>query len=456
MRPCQVRAMSDLVSMMPRYEAYKDSGVEWIGKIPVHWEILRLKNLAHLNPSLSAKDKKQNQIAIFLPMEKVSSDGKVDFSNKKYSHDLINGFTHFKKNDIIVAKITPCFENKKGACLNNMPTLLGFGSTEFHVLRKKSCSDSKFIYYLTKSHLFMNLGERLMTGSAGQKRVPSEFVNTFPVAAPSLLEQKTIANFLDCKTAKIDQAVAIKEQQIQLLKERKQILIQTAVTKGLDPDVPMRDSGVEWIGEIPEHWQAKRLKYLFTEYNKRTETGSETLFSLRMEKGLIPHNDVSDKHIADENLINYKVVNPGQLVMNRMRAAIGIFGLAHNYGLVSPDYSVFNIYHQVCADYYLLMFKTSLLGTQFRLNSRGMGTGSSGFMRLYTENFGDIKIPYPSLDEQKIIVNHIQIQSDKIDKTIAIQKQMIDKLKEYKATLINSAVTGKIKVPQIVEAKAVE
>ena len=103
----------------------------------------------------------------------------------------------------------------------------------------------------------------------------------------------------------------------------------------------------------------------------------------------------------------------------------------------------------------MLMFKTKLLGTQFRLNSRGMGTGSSGFMRLYTENFGDIKIPCPSLKEQKSIVSHIHTQSAKIDKAIDIQAQMIEKLKEYKATLINAAVTGKIKVPDPAESKVV-
>jgi type I restriction enzyme S subunit len=211
----------------------------------------------------------------------------------------------------------------------------------------------------------------------------------------------------------------------------------------------MRDSGVEWIGEIPAHWEVTRLKYVFSETNERTKTGQEVLFSLRMEQGLVPHNDVSDKQIADDNLIDYKIIRPGQMIMNRMRAAIGIFGLADKFGLVSPDYAVFNIGQNAFPEYFLRLFKTPLIGEQFRLNSKGLGTGSSGFMRLYTESFGDIKIPLPPRAEQASIVDHIETQSTKIDQAIAIQQQQIDKLKEYKATLINSAVTGKIRVPEV-------
>ena len=170
------------------------------------------------------------------------------------------------------------------------------------------------------------------------------------------------------------------------------------------------------------------------------------MLSLRMERGLVSHNEVSDKPIPEENLIDYKIVQSGQLVMNRMRAAIGIFGVANSYGLVSPDYAVFDISDDASPDYFLRLFKTTLMGTQFRLNSRGMGTGSSGFMRLYTENFGNIAVPFPPKDEQTAILGHIGKESERLEDAITLQQQQIDKLKEYRATLINSAVTGKIKV----------
>lgn len=220
--------------------------------------------------------------------------------------------------------------------------------------------------------------------------------------------------------------------------------------QGLDPNVPMKDSGIDWIGNIPEHWEVVKLKHLFSENTQRTKTGNEILFSLRMELGLVPHDDVSDKPIPAENLVDYKIVKSGQLVMNRMRASIGIFGLASDFGLVSPDYAVFDVAETVRADYYLALFKMPLMWTQFRLASKGMGTGSSGFMRLYTDEFGDIKVAKPPKQEQESLMQFIEKTNISTAAGVEHIQFQIEKLKEYKTTLINSAVTGKIKVPGVV------
>jgi type I restriction enzyme S subunit len=268
---------------------------------------------------------------------------------------------------------------------------------------------------------------------------------------PPIEEQFLIVEFLDQKLKKADSAIQVKERQIERLKERKQILTQQVVTRGLDPRATMRDSGIEWIGEIPTHWEILRLKYLFNEKNERTKTGEETLLSLRMELGLVPHDDVSDKTITNENLVDYKIVRPGQMVMNRMRAAIGIFGVSSRFGLVSPDYAIFDIKERANPSFFLKLFKLPLLGTQFRLGSKGLGTGSSGFMRLYTEEFGTIKVAVPPIDEQSEILQFINSISEQLDYACTLLHQQITKLKEYKSTLTNSAVTGKIKVPGVVE-----
>lgn len=439
--------MTELLSVMPRYKAYKDSGVAWIGEIPKSWVLIRGSYIFKI---INKRSKNGNE-ALLTVSEHHGVKLRAESNVNMFMAESYVGYKICYPGDLVINSL---WAWSRGLGFSNIH---GIVSTAYSVFRPDTFKyDKSFLNYLLRTKKYV---DQYFIASKGiwisRLQLSDSAFLKIPILSPPISEQTTIANFLDCKTTKIDQAVTIKEKQIQLLKERKQILIQTAVTKGLDPNVPMADSGVEWIGQVPSHWAVKRLKYLFTECNKRTETGSETLFSLRMEKGLIPHNEVSDKHISDENLINYKLVFPGQLVMNRMRASIGIFGLATDSGLVSPDYAVFNTHTQICAEYYLLMFKTKLLGTQFRLNSRGMGTGSSGFMRLYTENFGDIKIPCPSLKEQKSIVSHIHTQSAKIDKAIAIQEQIIEKLKEYKATLINAAVTGKIKVPDPAESKVV-
>lgn len=263
---------------------------------------------------------------------------------------------------------------------------------------------------------------------------------------PPLPEQRAIAAFLDGKCATIDEAVRIKEEQIRLLRERRQILIQQAVTRGLNPDAPMKDSGIDWIGQIPAHWEAIPLKRLFRERNERTKTGEETLLSLRMVEGLVPHDDVSDKAISDADLIDYKKVFPGQMVMNRMRASIGLFGIVGQAGLVSPDYAIFDMRDDLYGPFFLNLFKIDQMGTRFRLSSRGLGTGSSGFMRLYTDDFGAISVPVPPSAEQKEIVDYIAGVEDKIGGAISLKQTQITALREYKTSLINAAVTGKIKV----------
>ncbi len=202
-----------------------------------------------------------------------------------------------------------------------------------------------------------------------------------------------------------------------------------------------RDSGVDWIGDVPSDWGVKRLKFLFSETNARTRTGQETLYSLRMNEGLVPHDEVSDKPIAPEDLVDYKLIAPGQVVMNRMRAAIGIFGVAPASGLVSPDYAIFDVVPDVDAHFFLRVFKTNLMGTRFRLASKGLGTGSQGFMRLYTEEFGDIKVAVPPLKVQREIVQAIDEKTAEIDEAIGKKRRLIELLSEQKAILINRAVT---------------
>ncbi|QBQ56395.1 restriction endonuclease subunit S [Nitrosococcus wardiae] len=429
---------------MPKYQAYKDSGMEWIGEVPAHWDVVTLGSI--LKP-VSIKNCPE------LPLLSITREQGVILRNKENKDENHN----FIPDDLSNYKLVE--EGQFG--INKMKAWqgsygvsehIGIVSPAYYVFSFLRHVNPRFFHLAIRSKLYISFFASASDGvRIGQWDLSKTRMKEIPFLMPSMAEQTAIATFLDRKTAQIDQAASIKERQIALLKERKQILIQNAVTRGLNSDAPMRDSGVEWIGEIPAHWGAMKLKYLFKEVNERTKTGKEVLFSLRMEQGLIPHDEVSDKFISDENLVDYKIVRPGQMVMNRMRAAIGIFGLVAKHGLVSPDYAVFEIDAKAHPEFFLRLFKLPLLGTQFRLNSKGLGTGSSGFMRLYTENFGDIKVAVPPKEEQIAIVSHIETESAKLDKGITLLQQQIAELKEYKAILINSAVTGKIKVPGVEE-----
>ncbi|MHA1290992.1 MAG: restriction endonuclease subunit S, partial [Candidatus Thorarchaeota archaeon] len=215
----------------------KDSGIEWLGEIPEHWAVKKLKYVSIINPSKSDSQYNHNDTAIvtFLPMERVGVDGSFDKTLQKPINELWNGFTYFEEGDVIVAKITPCFENGKGAYLEGLGSEVGFGSTEFHVLRAiDGTSCAKFLYYLTKSEAFRQMGQELMYGAAGQKRVPTEFLYEFICAIPNCDEQVEIVGYIDRQLSEMTNACSKAEKQIQLLQEYRTALISEAVTGKID------------------------------------------------------------------------------------------------------------------------------------------------------------------------------------------------------------------------------
>lgn len=216
----------------------KNSGIEWLGEVPEHWGIKRLKYLAQINPTKSNCEYTQDsdELVTFLPMEKVSEEGDVNSEFKKPINELWNGLTYFRENDIIVAKITPCFENGKGAILRNLGSKIGFGSTEFHVIHpRENKINQMFLYYATRTHIFKKLGEASMTGAAGQKRVPSSFIENYFVGVPKGLdEQQSIVNYIEKESDKMSKIIQTAEKQITFLQEYRTALISNAVTGKID------------------------------------------------------------------------------------------------------------------------------------------------------------------------------------------------------------------------------
>jgi len=214
----------------------KDSGIEWLGAIPAHWDIKRLKWIADLNPNstLERTSLSADTPVTFLPMGRVGTEGQIDAGEKVEASKVWNGYTFFRRGDILVAKITPCFENGKGAYLNSLPTDVGFGSTEFHVLRAKPSVHPLFLYRITTDFAFRQSGTESMTGAAGQQRVSADFVANYQIPLPSLDEQAAIATFLDRETAKLNSLVAKVHRAIELIKELRATLISAAVTGKID------------------------------------------------------------------------------------------------------------------------------------------------------------------------------------------------------------------------------
>ncbi|KWV59355.1 hypothetical protein AS026_28635 [Rhizobium altiplani] len=422
----------------PTYDSYKDSGVEWIGDVPDQWLVEPGRQCLYENRDRNTGMKESTVLSL--------SYGRVIVKDEDKLTGLVpesfETYQVVQPGDIII----------RGTDLQNDTTSLRTGlakdkgiiTSAYINLRPKAEIDPVFLHYLLHSYDVKKVFYAL--GSGLRQNLSYDDFKYLRLPIPSPPEQRAIVAFLDEKCAKVNEAVRIEEEQIALLRERRQILIHQAVTRGLNPNAPMKDSGIEWIGQIPANWGVVPLKRLFRERNDRSTTGAETLLSLRMNEGLVPHNDVSDKPIGADALKDYKKVFAGQLVMNRMRASIGIFGIVTSSGIVSPDYAIFDIAPRASGDFFLQLFKTGVMGEQFRNASRGLGTGSSGFMRLYTDDFGAISVALPPLTEQGAIVLHINNLSEQIGDAVRLKEGQIAVLKEFKSSLINEAVTGKIKV----------
>lgn len=238
----------------------KPSGISWLGDIPEHWEVTRLRQVVATNPSKSesAEILRQNSLVSFLPMERVSVDGQIDPCKQVPASFVWNGLTYFRRGDVIVAKITPCFENGKGAYLYLLPTDIGFGSTEFHVLRPSAKITGHYLRLITSGQMFLKNGANVMTGSAGQQRVPTDFIKNYPIPLPPLKEQEQIFKRVSEEVSELSKIITRTEREIALLREYRTRLIADVVTGKLDvrkaakklPEETV-ESGIIDEGEIP-------------------------------------------------------------------------------------------------------------------------------------------------------------------------------------------------------------
>lgn len=375
----------------------------------------------------------------FLPMEAIGEQGELDVSLVRDIADVQTGYTPFFDGDVLIAKITPCFENGKGALVRGTLNGAGFGTTELHVLRPGPNLDGRFLYYVSVSEPFRKLGEAGMTGAAGQKRVPEDFVRDFRIGLPPLPQQRAIAAYLDRETVRLDALVAAKERVLGLIAEKRRALITRAVTRGLDPHAPLRDSGIPWLGEIPTYWQTRRVAWLFRERDERDEPGLP-LLEVSINAGVVVREFSEDRiesTAADFN--SYKVTRQGDVVFNKMRMWQGAVGIAPEDGLVSPDYTVAAPTGALSSAYAGQLFRTEAFSAECARRSHGIVWDR---LRLYWEGFRDIEVPLPPADDQRTILAHVEKEKAKLDALRSATERTVALLKERRAALIAAATGG--------------
>ena len=417
---------------MKRYSEYKDSGVKWIGEIPGHWDTPRIKSVAIFNPSKSTVN---YQKVGYAPMDCIRcgniTAGIIDYKK------LPTGLTYFENEDIVVAKVTPCFENGNIAIAKNLHNGCAYGSSELFVFRCYGV-ENRYLFYYMQDEKFKHKCCSTMTGTGGLKRISSSFIRNAFIPLPPLPEQEAIVTYLDTKVAKIDEYIAIAEKKIAALEELKQTIIAEAVTRGIHKDVPMKDSGVKWIGMIPEHWKVNKIRSHFKE--RRVKVSDKDFQALSVAKiGIVPQLEDACK---TDNGDNRKQVLKGDFVVNSRsdrKGSCGISPLDGSVSLINIVLRPFNILQE----YVHYLFRSHNYIEEFYRNGRGIVAD------LWTTRYSEmrnIQIPVPPLYEQQEIVTYLDSKVANINQLCQAERSQIEKLKEYKQRLISDVVTGKVKV----------
>lgn len=425
---------------MKTYNTYKKSGVEWLGEIPEHWEILPGLSFIYEN-----KDRNKGMIrnvVLSLSYGKIRVKGENELTG--LVPESFETYQFVNKGDLIFRPTD--LQNDTVSLRSSISEYEGIITNAYLNLRFRPKANSKFYHYFFRSidnnKIIYGLGSGL------RQNISYLDFRRFQFPFPPLDEQTAIAHFLDDKTTKIDQAIAIKQKQIELLKERMQILIHKAVTRGLNDKVKLKNSGVEWIGEIPEHWEVKKVKYLLKERNERSKNGLEPLLMMSQVHGLVVRSEFHSKAEVAQSSEGNKVVYKNDLVFNKLKAHLGVFfksTIEYN-GIVSPDYAVYQSTGVINDLKFLeLLFRNPEYIKEFICRATGI---VEGLIRLYTADLFDIHVAIPSKEEETEILEFIKTATTKIATAISIKEQEIEKLKEYKMSLIDGVVTGKVRVMQ--------
>ena len=396
----------------------RDSGVEWMGKVPENWNIVALKFLCSMQSGKT------------LSSEQISEEGKYPV----YGGNGLRGYYSEANTfgDYLLV-------GRQGALCGNVHHVQGeFWATEHAVVTKCSVlSDVRYMYYLL---LGMNLNQYASNTAAQPGLAVSQIINVKTCLAP-IQEQKLIAVVLDEKCSQVDALIANVQAQIEKLKAYKQSLITEVVTKGLDHTVPMKDSGFEWIGEIPAHWEIKRGKVLFEESDARSADGSEELLTVSQYTGITPRSQKNVNMFEALTLEGYKLCDVGDIAANTMWLWAGAIGVSAYSGVISPSY---NVYRQKAENFvpsYLdCLLRAPMLVQEYASRSTGIRASR---LRLYPKDFLDIMFPVPPVDEQQDIMSVLSEKFAAVDKLIAIKKSKIEKLEQYRKSLIYEYVTGK-------------
>ena len=416
-----------------QYPSYKNSGVEWLGDVPEHWQQKPIW-------SLFKRIKRTNfpterLLSVYRDYGVIPKDSRDDNHNRA-SEDL-TPYQLVCANDLVINKMKAW----QGSIA--ISELRGIVSPAYYIYQPKAEYHSKYIHFLIRSAYYIQSYKNYSKGiRVNQWDLESEAFTHIDLLLPSLDEQQKIVAFLDTETTRIDNLIAKQEKLIELLEEQRKSIISHAVTKGLNPNAPMKDSGVEWLGEVPEDWEVKRFGYIFTE-NKKKNIGLIETNVLSLSYGNIKEKNIDDnKGLLPESFETYQIIEPNDIVFrftdlqNDKRSLRNAISKYH--GIITSAY--IGVKTKENADFYNYLFRAYDLQKVFY----SMGDGMRQSLKM--DELNKMPIVLPKIEAQERIVKFINEENQRINNLVVKQKNLIEKLKEYRASIISHAVTGKIDV----------
>jgi type I restriction enzyme S subunit len=420
---------------MERYKEYKDSGVQWIGEIPSHWTLRRIKYVF-------SELKEKSEEGLETPLSLSKESGIIPFDEKKNKTMESASYVGGK----IVHKGEIVF-NRFKARLFAVSGYDGIVSSDYAVYKCSKIASSEYMVKLFGTDMYREAFNRKASGIGdGFSRLYSDDLFAMYSIFPPLAEQEKIVNYIESKTSKIDAYIAEKEKEVQLLNELKEAEIAKVVTQGLNLDVKMKDSGISWIGMIPEHWETKRAKFMFFKNKRARRPEDEVITCFRDGQVTLRKNRRVTGFTESEKYDGYQGIRKGDLVIHQMDAFAGSVGVSDSDGMGTSVYHCctpigdYNVY------YYAYLIRQMALSGFIQSLYKGIRERSSDFSFPV---FGNQYLTIPPRIEQDAIVNYINEKCSKINSLVSELESEIDYLKEYKQRLIADCVTGQVNVQNI-------
>lgn len=425
-----------MIDGLKPYPAYQDVASPWIGRFPSHWKVRRAKSflrevdersvtgdeeLLSVSHKTGVTPRREKNVTMFLAESNV-------------------GHKVCRPADIVV--------NTMWAWMAAVGVSRGTGivSPSYAVYRPRRARtfEPRYLDALLRTPQYRSEYVSRSKGiTTSRLRLYPDAFLAIPLPCPDASEQAAIVRFLDHADRRVRRYIRVKQQLIKLLEEQKQVIIHQAVTRGLDPNVRLKPSGVEWLGDVPAHWQTARCKHLFAEVDLRSPSGSEQHLSMSQRLGLVPSEQVENRTLVSESYAGGKLCRPGDLVLNRLKAHLGVFAVSRDDGVISPDYTVLRPTGALPVEFFESLLRSQACRGELRRRVKGI---VEGFWRLYTDDFYTITLPVPPLNERAEIVTRLEASTAAIRTTISTTEHEIALLHEFHTRLVADVVTGQLDV----------